>query len=148
MPTSKRLFQSPVAVFQQLQNGERDMRTVPEWIGKTDNSRVPASVKQRVIEAQDNRCALNPDHEFRPGDKIEFDHKTPLWLHGEHRESNLQAVLSEAHARKTAAEAPIRAKINRVKQKHLGLRPEKPKSPYKRKVCGSVVDRATGEPVR
>lgn len=122
-------------------------RSVPEWIGKSDNSRIPASVKLRIIEEQDNRCALNPDHEFGPGDKIEFDHKTPLWLHGKHRESNLQAVLAESHIRKTQAEAPIRAKIIRQKQKHLGLRPKKPLSPYKRKVCGTVVNRATGEPV-
>lgn len=122
------------------------MRSVPEWIGKTDNSRIPASVKQRIVEAQDNRCALT-NVEFRPGDQIEFDHKVDLWLHGENRESNLRAVLKEAHRKKTDAQAKIRAKVMRNKQKHLGLRPKKPKSPYKKKVCGTVVDRATGEPV-
>ncbi len=122
-------------------------RSVPEWIGKSDNSRIPASVKQRIVEAQDNRCALNPEHEFKPGDKIEFDHKTPLWLHGEHRERNLQAVLAESHIRKTKAEAKIRAQVNRRRQMHLGLRPKKPLSPYKKKICGTVVHRATGEPV-
>lgn len=121
-------------------------RTVDEWVGKSDNSKIPASVKQRIVEAQDNRCALTAV-EFKPGARIEFDHKTPLWLHGEHRERNLQAVLAEPHARKTKAEAPIRAKINRMKQKHLGLRPAKPMSPYKKKVDGTVVDRATGDPV-
>ncbi len=122
------------------------MRTVSEWIGKTDNSVPPPSVKRRIIESQDNRCALTAV-EFRPGDKIEFDHKVDLWLHGENRESNLRAVTKAAHRKKTDAQATIRAKVMRQSGKHLGLMPEKPKSPYKKKVCGTVVDRATGEPV-
>ena len=121
-------------------------RSVTEWIGKTPDSTPPASVKLRIIERQDNCCALT-SVEFRPGDSIEFDHKVDLWLHGENRESNLRAVLKSAHRKKTDAQASIRAKVIRQRQKHLGLRPKGPKSPYKQKMDGTVVDRATGEPV-
>ena len=120
------------------------MRATPEWIGKTDNSVPPPSVKRRIIESQDNRCALTAV-EFRPGCKIEFDHKVDLWLHGENRESNLRAVTKAAHRKKTDAQATIRAKVMRQKEKHLGLRTNKRWSPHKKKMNGDVVDRETGE---
>ena len=121
------------------------MRSRPEWIGKTDNSPVPPRVKLRIIERQDNKCALT-GRIFRPGDKIEFDHKTALFLHGEHRENNLQAVLAEAHQNKTRAQAHIKAKIMRVCKKHLGLKPKRqwPSSHLKKKINGEVVKRNDG----
>jgi len=101
------------------------MRTVDEWIGKTDDSAVPERVKLRIIERQNNKCAIT-GQTFRAGDKIEFDHKIPLWLGGKNSETNLQAVISEAHKNKTKTEATVRAKINRIRQKDLGIFP-KPK---------------------
>jgi 5-methylcytosine-specific restriction protein A len=95
-------------------------RTVPEWIGKTDDSVAPRLCQLRILDRQDNRCALT-GHVFVPGDKIEFDHITALWLGGKNRESNLQAVLGIAHKRKTKAEAPVRAKVNASRAKHLGI---------------------------
>jgi len=101
------------------------MRTVDEWIGKTDDSMPPASVKDRIIERQNKQCAIS-GYTFKSGDKIEFDHKIPLWLGGKNSETNLQAVLAETHAKKTKTEATVRAKINRLRQKDLGIFP-KPK---------------------
>lgn len=101
------------------------MRTVPEWCGKTDDTMPPATVKARIIERQNGICAIT-GQTFRAGDKIEFDHKVPLWLGGKNSETNLQAVISEAHKNKTKTEATVRAKINRIRQKELGIFP-KPK---------------------
>ncbi|MER9357460.1 HNH endonuclease [Mesorhizobium sp. M0514] len=93
-------------------------RTVTEWIGKTDDSTAPRLCQLRILDRQDNRCALT-GHVFVPGDKIEFDHITALWLGGKNRESNLQAVLGVAHKRKTKVEAKVRAKVNANRAKHL-----------------------------
>ncbi|ASY62473.1 Restriction endonuclease [Sinorhizobium sojae CCBAU 05684] len=124
------------------------MRSVPEWIGKTDDAMPPARVKDRIRERQDNRCALT-GKEFRPGDKIEYDHVTPLWLGGTNTEGNLQAVLHEPHKRKTATEAKVRAKCNRTRKKHLGLDNKAKASGFskrfKRRMNGDVIDTRTGE---
>lgn len=121
------------------------MRTVDEWIGRNDDAMPPARVKARVIERQGGKCALT-GREFRPGDSIHFDHVVPLFLAGENRESNLQAVIAEAHRRKSAAELTVKAKIDRQRQKHLGVKAKKPfpggkGSKWKRKITGEVIER-------
>lgn len=95
-------------------------RTVKEWIGKTDDSKIPNSVKQRIVDRQGGCCALSGTV-FGPGNKPEFDHKVALWLGGEHRESNLHAIRTEEHKAKTAAEATVRAKVNNQRKKHIGI---------------------------
>lgn len=126
------------------------MRTVDEWVGRTDDSAPPDSVKNRILRRQNDQCALT-DVPFGPGVKPQFDHIVPLWLGGENRESNLQAITEAAHKKKTATEATVRAKCNSVRKKHLGIKRSKtPLShPYlKRRMDGTVVDRRTGEIVR
>lgn len=96
-------------------------RKIPEWIGKNDDAVIPNKVKDRVCERQGNRCAIS-NVPFGPKCKPQFDHKTPLWLGGEHRESNLQAISEDEHKKKTAAEAKIRAKVDAQRMKHLGIK--------------------------
>lgn len=95
-------------------------RSTDEWIGKTDDSAPSKACKLRILAKQASKCALT-GHAFVPGDNIEFDHITALWLGGKNREGNLHAVLGEAHKRKTKAEAAVRAKTNRDTAKHLGI---------------------------
>lgn len=95
-------------------------RTVKEWIGKTDDAPPSEACKRRILAKQDGKCALT-GKSFTPKDKPQFDHIVPLWLGGENRESNLQAILGEPHKRKTSAEATVRAKVNANQSKHLGL---------------------------
>lgn len=117
------------------------MRSVKEWEAKHDDQSIPSSVRRRVYERQNGVCALS-GRPFMPGDRIEYDHKKPLWLGGEHRESNLQAVLSEPHKDKTRAEADVRKKVWRVRDKHLGLKKKEPwNKHYKRKLNGELVRR-------
>ena len=125
------------------------MRTVPEWVGKSDNSMPPGAVKDRIRDRQGDKCALT-GHQFKPGDKVEYDHIIPLWLGGENREGNLQAVLDTAHKRKTQAEATVRSKVNKIRKKHRGIRKEpsmagSKNSRWKKLITGEVVDRHTGE---
>ena len=123
------------------------MRSVTEWIGKTDDSKPPQSCKLRILDRQDNKCALT-DHVFVAGDDIEFDHKIAIWLGGENRETNLQAVIRSAHKRKTKAEASVRSKINNQKAKHLLGRKTKARpfpgskaDKWKKRIDGTVVAR-------
>lgn len=100
------------------------MRSAPEWIGKTDDSRPPQGCQRRILDRQQNRCAIS-GIEFAGGDKVEFDHITPLWLGGRNCESNLQAVRADKHAAKTRAEATVRSKVNANRLKHLGQKRRK-----------------------
>ncbi|PYE89643.1 HNH endonuclease [Phyllobacterium leguminum] len=125
------------------------MRAVPEWAGATDNAPPPPRVKDRIRDRQGNKCALT-GKPFAPGDKIDYDHITPLWLGGANRENNLQAVLHDAHKRKTQMEATVRAKVNRTRKKHRGIgkeptMPGSRNSCFKKLITGEVVDRRTGE---
>ncbi|WP_313193130.1 HNH endonuclease signature motif containing protein [Shinella zoogloeoides] len=125
------------------------MRSVDEWIGKTDDAMPPPRVKDRIRERQGNLCALT-GIELRPGVKVEYDHIVPLWLGGANSESNLQAVSSDAHKRKTAAEAKVRAKCNRTRKAHLGIKSKKKSSwgNLGQRMDGTIYDKRTGEVVR
>ena len=125
------------------------VRTVDEWIGRTDDSMPPPRVKDRIRERQGNLCALT-GIELRPGVKVEYDHIVPLWLGGANTESNLQAVSSDAHKRKTAAEAKVRAKCNRTRKAHLGIKSKKKSSwgHLGQRMDGTIYDKRTGEIVR
>lgn len=98
-------------------------RTVTEWVGRNDDAMPPKSVKIRICERQGFQCALT-GQPFREGDVIHYDHAKPLWLGGQNRESNIQAVLSEPHRRKTATEAAVRAKVKRLQEKRAGIKKE------------------------
>lgn len=121
-------------------------RTVPEWIGATDNTPPSAACKRRILDRQDNKCA-STGMEFTPQDPPFFDHKVPVWLGGENRESNLQAIRGEPHQRKTSAEATVRSKVNANRDRHLGLKktrrpmPGSKASGWKKKMNGEVVRR-------
>lgn len=95
-------------------------RSLPEWIGKTDDARVPQRVRLRIFRAYEGRCYLS-GREIRPGEAWELEHKVPLILGGEHRESNLAPALAEFHKAKTAAEMKVKAKTDAIAKRHRGI---------------------------
>ena len=121
-------------------------RSTKEWIGKTDDTRIPPRVRLRVFEAHDGVCALT-GQKIMAGDKWDCDHKVALINGGEHRESNLQPALQLAHRKKTADDVKLKAKADRVRKKHLGITEPKSKLPgskgskWKRKINGKTVER-------
>lgn len=124
-------------------------RSVPEWVGRTDDSMPSDKCKTRILERQGWKCATS-GVEFRDGVKAEFDHITPLWLGGENREGNLQAITKEAHAAKTKTEATVRAKVHRNQIKRISGKKKATSGfsqRFKRKMNGDVVDTRTGEVV-
>lgn len=60
------------------------------------------------------------------GDKFIIEHIKPLWLGGEDNERNMGPAHEHCARDKTSAEAPVKAKSDRVRANHLGVR--KPRS--------------------
>lgn len=100
------------------------MRTVKEWIGKTDDSMPPPRVRERISGRQGDRCALCT-RPFSERLTVQIDHKVPLILGGENRERNMQAVCAECHKDKTAAEVKIKSKVAKARQSKLGIKTKK-----------------------
>ena len=121
-------------------------RKVNEWIGRTPDTAIPPRVRLRVFDRHKGICALS-GRKIQPGDKWQIDHITALINGGEHRESNLQPVLDAAHKAKTAQDVALKAKVDRVRKKHLGIEPKRATiaggkaSKWKRKIDGTVVPR-------
>jgi 5-methylcytosine-specific restriction endonuclease McrA len=117
-------------------------RSLDEWIGKTPDTKPPPRVRLRVFERYKGRCYLS-GRLIRPGDKWELEHVLALALGGENREANLAPALVAAHREKTREDVGRKAKADRIRAKHLGL-----KTPgrgwnrnLKKKLNGEVVPR-------
>jgi len=121
------------------------MRAVPEWVATHDDQAIPPRVKVRIFERHEGRCYLS-GLKINPGDKWECEHQLALSLGGEHRESNLAPALVAPHKIKTTADRRMKAKNDRVRKRHLGIRktsrfPGSRDSAWKKKIDGTVVRR-------
>lgn len=120
-------------------------RSVPIWRGKTPDSKVPPRVRARIFLAHDGRCHLT-GRRIATGEAWELEHIKPLCLGGEHSEANLAPALVQPHREKSAAELTVKAKADRIRAKHLGLKQPKGRpmpggrqSKWRKKVSGEVV---------
>lgn len=95
-------------------------RAVAEWIGKTDDTKIPDRVRLRVFLAHDGICHLS-GRKIGPADKWDMDHVIALINGGEHRESNLAPALRGKHREKTAEDVALKAKAASIRQRHLGI---------------------------
>lgn len=118
-------------------------RQVEEWIGKTPDTPAPPRVRLRVFERHKGICYLS-GRKIGAGDKWQLEHPQALINGGENRESNLAPALVEPHKAKTAEDVKQKAKNDRVRKRHLGIK--KPSrfscsrdSKFKKKIDGSVV---------
>lgn len=96
-------------------------RATDEWIGKTDDEAVPPRVRLRIFDKYNGTCYLSKRKIFL-SDKWDLDHVIALANGGEHRESNLAPALVAAHKVKTKADVAEKAKVARVRKKHLGIK--------------------------
>lgn len=118
-------------------------REVPEWIGKTDDAAIPPRVRLRIFERMGGKCHLS-GIKIQPGDAWDIDHIVALINGGAHRESNLAPALRSEHRKKTAADVKQKAKNDRVRKRHLGIKkpsrfPGSRNSRFKKKMDGTVV---------
>lgn len=97
------------------------MRSVSEWIGKNDDTRVPARVRLRIFERANGTCHVS-GRKILPWDSWDLEHIKALSLGGENRESNLAPALKQEHKKKTAQDMKAKAKSDRIRKKHLGIK--------------------------
>lgn len=119
-------------------------RSVPEWIGKTDDAPIPARVARRVFDTWDGICHVSGRRIDPVRDEYQIDHIKALCNGGENRESNLAPILIEPHREKTRRDVAEKNKVERVRRKHLGIRspsrmPGSRDSKFKKRMDGSVV---------
>ncbi len=126
-------------------------RFTPEWIGASDDAAIPTRVRLRVFERVGGRCQ-RCGRKIVAGEPWQVDHVQALINGGEHRESNLRPLHERCHVAKTASDVKVKAKVARVKARHLGLAKSRNPMPggkasrWKRTMSGLVVDRETGMP--
>lgn len=111
------------------------MRSVSEWIGKNDDSRIPNRVRIRVFERYGGCCYRSGSRIFA-GDKWAIDHIIALANGGRHAETNLAPILVQPHKEKTKADRKIQSKIYKIKKRHLGLNKPKRKPMMGTKASG------------
>ena len=112
-------------------------REVAEWIGRTPDTPAPPRVRLRVFERYNGLCYLS-GRKIMPGDKWQLEHPHALINGGENRESNLAPALVDAHKVKTAEDVKQKAKNDRVRKRHLGIK--KPRTIRSwRKFDGTIV---------
>jgi 5-methylcytosine-specific restriction protein A len=111
-------------------------RSVPEWVGSTPDAKIPDKVKARIVLRQGGLCAITGQR-LRPG-HFDFDHELPLCLGGAHSEANLRAIVREAHKAKTVEDVKRKAKADRIRIKHLGLKSGRGFGATCRKMDGSI----------
>jgi len=99
-------------------------RTVPEWIGKTDDAPVPPHVRLRVFRDKGGVCAICTV-KIRAKRWV-CDHHKAIINGGENRESNLQPIHEGCDRKvKTPADVGERKINDRVASKHLGVKKRK-----------------------
>lgn len=98
-------------------------RSVELWRGTTDDAAIPPRVRLRVFDAYGGRCWVS-GRKIMPGDAWDLDHKIALINGGTHSEDNLAPILRDVHRQKTAEDVAIKAKVARIRAKHLGIFPK------------------------
>ena len=101
-------------------------RSTPEWIGKSDDEKIPPRVKLRVFERTGGKCHIS-GRTIRAGEPWDADHIIALCNGGEHRETNLAPALAAPHREKTKADVAEKAAVYRKRAKYLGLSPARQK---------------------
>lgn len=111
-------------------------REVPEWIGATPDTAIPARVKYRVFERNKGACAVCGMQIVGRLCPAQCDHVVPLITGGENRESNLQALCAPCHKLKTSSDVEEKSEAYRIKAKHFGIKRRKGRPMFGTKASG------------
>lgn len=118
-------------------------RSVPEWIGKTDDTPVPPRVKDRIFKRYEGHCCACT-LPIVGGRFPTYDHIRAIVNGGENRESNVQLLCSACHPPKTAADVAEKSSIYNKRAKRLRLKkrrliPGSKGSGFRKRMDGTVV---------
>jgi 5-methylcytosine-specific restriction protein A len=99
-------------------------RTIAEWIGRTDDTRAPPRVRQRIFDAAGGVCHICK-LAIKPGETWQADHVKALINGGANTEGNLAPAHGHCHVGKSAIDVKEKAKVAKVRGKHTGaIRPK------------------------
>jgi 5-methylcytosine-specific restriction enzyme A len=101
------------------------MRKLPDWVGKTPDTRVPPRVRLRIWERFGGVCQCGCGQKIVVGMKWQLDHARALINGGLHTESNLRPLLVEHHKRKTKEDVAIRNYNYNRRLAHAGIKRRK-----------------------
>ena len=114
--------------------------------------------KRAVKAAAWDRCGGRCEgcgHEFRDGEREEYDHIVPDALRKNASLENCQVLCAACHGQKTKGDVTRIAKAKRVSKKHTGtyrptrnIIPGSKASRFQRSLSGKVTIRKTGETIR
>ena len=117
-------------------------RTVSEWIGKSDDSIPPPSVRLRVLKRHDRKCAMCGQ---RIVGTYVCDHRKAIINGGANREFNLQPICVRCDRTvKTPADVKERAKTDAMTKAVHGIKrtsrpmPGSRNTPFKRRMDGTT----------
>ena len=129
-------------------------RTVPEWIGKTDDTKAPERVRTRVFLAKGGRCH-RCSRKIASGDAWTLEHVVALINGGGNRESNLDVTCRWCLPAKNAEDVAEKARVYNIRSKHIGAKPPSRNpipgsrnTPYRKRMDGTVVLRQNQEASR
>lgn len=97
-------------------------RSVPAWIGKTDDTAIPTRVRLRVWDREQGKCHRCA-RKIPVGDAWIIEHRLAIILGGPNAEQNLCLSCSWCKTAKDAEDVAAKADTARVRSKHLGMRP-------------------------
>lgn len=110
--------------------------------------RLTAAQRVRIFDAAGGVCHLCGLKIDGTRERWDVEHRTPLHMGGADDPSNMSPAHVGCHRDKTAAEATTRARCDRVRARHLGVRrqgsrpiPGSRSTPFKRRIDGSIVRR-------
>ncbi len=96
-------------------------RSVPLWVGKTDDTAAPPRVRARVYEREQGLC-----HRCRrkigPADRWTLEHVIALALGGANSEANLACTCDWCLPIKNAEDVALKAKGAAIRARHYGIK--------------------------
>lgn len=99
----------------------------------------------RIYDDHQGTCCICHFKIDVPKQKFIIEHIKPLWLGGDDDERNMGPAHFDCAIEKTRQEAPVKAKSDRVRANHLGIKktgnpiPGSKRSPFKKRMNGDVV---------
>ena len=102
-------------------------RSVPEWIGKTDDTPAPPRVRVRVFD-RCNGCCGQCGRKISAGEKWTLEHLKALINGGKNRETNLGVTCDWCLPAKNSADVAEKSRVYAKRAKHIGA--TSPKRPW------------------
>jgi 5-methylcytosine-specific restriction protein A len=94
------------------------LRSVEEWVGSSDDAKIPDRVRVRV-KVRANDCCQNCGHRVRYGGEV--DHTKALVNGGENREGNLRFLCKNCHAAKSQQDVALKSRAHKTQVRMANL---------------------------